>query len=134
MMVSKASLFVRMTDRFSSQHLLKTPSTPVTPIPLIISLVSRNGTYLRCARVVRTIGDRERSVKMRKIDSSQKVDGTNPAQVFSALTLAQRQHRAQCAQLLRLLGQSGCSWNVDHQDPQYNQPIFQEKRCIKSNK
>ena len=114
MMVSKASLFVRMTDRFSSQHLLKTPSTPVTPIPSIISLVSRKGTYLRRTRVVRTIGDRERSVKMRKIDSSQKVDGTNPAQVFSALTLAQRQHRAQCAQLLRLLGQSGCSWNVDH--------------------
>lgn len=45
MMVSKASLFVRITDRVFSQHLLKTPSTPVTPMPSIMSLVSLNGTY-----------------------------------------------------------------------------------------
>lgn len=42
--VSSASLFVRMTDRVSSQHLRKTPSTPVTPIPSIMSLVSLKGT------------------------------------------------------------------------------------------
>jgi hypothetical protein len=42
--VSNASLFVLMTERVFSQHLLKTPSTPVIPIPSIMSLVSRNGT------------------------------------------------------------------------------------------
>lgn len=45
MIVSRASLFVRMTDRVASQHLRKMPSTPETPIPSMISLVSRNGTW-----------------------------------------------------------------------------------------
>lgn len=44
MIVSNASLFVLMTERVSSQHLLKTPSTPVIPMPSIMSLVSLNGT------------------------------------------------------------------------------------------
>ena len=43
-MVSNASLFARITESVSSQHLLKTPSTPVTPMPSIMSLVSLNGT------------------------------------------------------------------------------------------
>jgi hypothetical protein len=34
-----------MTERVFSQHLLNTPSTPVMPMPSIMSLVSRNGTY-----------------------------------------------------------------------------------------
>jgi hypothetical protein len=45
MIVSNASLLVLITDRVFSQHLLNTPSTPVTPMPSIMSLVRRNGTY-----------------------------------------------------------------------------------------
>lgn len=45
--VSSASLFVFITDSVSSQHLLKTPATPVMPIPSIMSLVSLNGTCHR---------------------------------------------------------------------------------------
>jgi hypothetical protein len=43
--VSNASLFALMTESVFSQHLLNTPSTPVMPMPSIMSLVSRNGTY-----------------------------------------------------------------------------------------
>ena len=51
-MVFNSSCDDLITVRVSSQHLLKTPSTPVTPIPSIRSLVKRNGIISGVGRVL----------------------------------------------------------------------------------
>ena len=49
--VIKESLFARRTFNVSSQHLLKTPSVPVIPMPSTISRVRRKGTRSGVGRV-----------------------------------------------------------------------------------
>lgn len=95
-MVSKASLFVRMTERFSSQHLLKTPSTPVTPIPSIMSLVSLNGTYShQIFKYKKTILNNCSDVKMKNQEKI-RMKGRTRSGVFSINPCSNATPRSMC--------------------------------------